>query len=240
MIRRRALVRFLAFITLWALSTAVLFHFFSGPASSRGVIARAITSLADTPSDFRILMFPGAAGALLYDRPDGEPLQPPQSLSRAVANTKEEIDAGGWFRVLHTDTHRWVRAADLAYLPGDAEADALIARWRDLITSPGFGFGDAAVRITPASRAGWKVVSVRLTPVAPDPEDGRDWTEYTYETDGEAAVGRSVRRYSAKGDAIGGASSAFVAAVGSSVITGIAFLAFRIARRKRGSPCTAA
>jgi hypothetical protein len=178
-------------------------------------------------------MFPGAAGALLYDRPDGEPLQPPQSLSRAVANTKEEIDAGGWFRVLHTDTHRWVRAADLAYLPGDAEADALIARWRDLFTSPGFGFGDAAVRITPASRAGWKLVSVRLTIAASDPEDGEDWNEYVYETDGASAVARSFRRYSPKADAIGGGASAVMAGIFASILTVAVALASWVVRRWR-------
>ena len=240
MIRRRLFVRFLAFVAMWAISAAVLFRLFAGPPATRGVITRAITSPAETPPDFRFLMFPGPGGTLLHDQPDGRPLEPPQPLSRALANTKEEIDADGWFRVLHTGTHRWVPAADLAYLADESEMDALVARWRDLFTLPGFGYSDVAVRITPASRAGWKVVSVRLTPVAPDPEDGRDWTEYTYETDGETAVGRSVRRYSAKGDAIGGASSAIVAAFGSSVITGIAVLAFRIARRKRGAPRTAA
>lgn len=66
------------------------------------------------PADFMYAMFPISNAVALRDAPDG---QPAGVLTRAVANSQEEVAAGGWIKVQDPAGAKWVALDQLAYLP---------------------------------------------------------------------------------------------------------------------------
>jgi len=73
------------------------------------------------PRDFLYAMFPVNSGVPLRDAPDGKPVS---VLGRAVVNSQEEVDAGGWIGVLGGSDPAWVALSDLSCLPpADASTD---------------------------------------------------------------------------------------------------------------------
>lgn len=74
---------------------------------------------------FRYVMFPRTASVQLFDAPDGKPCG---TLTRAVANSPKEVEAGGWIGVLEANMPKqWVRLEDLAFLcPAGADEDKYV------------------------------------------------------------------------------------------------------------------
>lgn len=179
-----------------------------------------------TPQAFRFLMFP-KGDVRLRDAPDGSDVGP---LSRAVANTHIEIETSGWVRVGIPDGSAWVRVDELAYLPAGDPAP-LVDAWR---ASHPTG---AIAQFAPGSKPGWQRVDVRMARVGSSPEDGADWTEYSYETDGRRVDPVELRTYSAKMSAVMDGARVIVAIIFATITTGMMMgtvWMFRRASRARG------
>jgi hypothetical protein len=70
------------------------------------------------PDSFLYAMFPLNNAVPLCDAPDGKPVA---KLTRAVANSQREIDAGGWVQVQDANVATWVALDNLVYSPAPGD-----------------------------------------------------------------------------------------------------------------------
>ncbi len=97
------------------------------------------------PADFLYAMFPLNNAVGLFDVPDGSPVD---TLRRAVVNSQEEIEAGGWVKVRNPNKPGWVRLGDLGCLPPpEASADYFGAFVSEYRSGPGNEFRSATIDI---------------------------------------------------------------------------------------------
>lgn len=172
------------------------------------------------PADFLYAMFPMNATVTMYDTPDGVPVG---VLARAVVNSQEEIDAGGWIRVLNPAGDTWVRLSELAYLPPPgANVDYFAAFAAGYSARIGDEFGRASVKLENAN-AGTTSVTLRL---------GRDdyAQRYEYEVANGLAVPKKYVR-SGIGDALRAAGISLSAMVLYEVLA-IGAIVARMVRRR--------
>lgn len=107
----------------------VLWTFVFGPLSwkPKPVWTKSDGSLPDMDAAwFRYIMFPRTESVQLFDTPDGKPCG---TLTRAVANSPKEVEAGGWIGVLEANIpNRWVRLEDLTFVcPENADQKSYVA-----------------------------------------------------------------------------------------------------------------
>lgn len=124
------------------------------------------------PAKFQFAMFPVNATVALHDAPDGTPVG---VLDRAVVNSRREIDAGGWIRVLNPAGDTWVRLSELAYLPPTGATADYFAAYAAVYSSHIVdGFGIASLKLQSES-PGTTTVTLHLV------QEENDRQTYIYE-----------------------------------------------------------
>lgn len=160
--------------------------------------------------DFVYLMFPKDGAVPVYSTPEG-----PQVgvLSRAVANSQDEVDAGGWIAVREPTGDVWVRFADLRYVVPPARSmplvDAYAKVWERKHRSGSVGIA--------THEAENRVTSVTFRRGV---DDG--WEEFQYDVaaDGSARPSR-ILHMSAAGAGVNGAVQFIGASVGATVLSAV-------------------
>lgn len=113
-------------LTTFAAMFLVLWVFVWGPLSwqPKPAWTKSEGGLPDE-SWFRYVMFPRTTSVQLFDAPGGKPCG---TLMRAVANSPQEVEAGGWIGVLEANLPKqWVRFEDLTFLcPASADEDKYV------------------------------------------------------------------------------------------------------------------
>jgi hypothetical protein len=158
-------------------------------------------------------MFPVNNAVEIRDLPDGAVIG---TLRRAVVNSQEEIDAGGWARVHDASTSAWVRISDLSYLsPSDVDTDyfgAFVAAYQSRTPN---SFRDATLDLRIDS-SGVTTATLRLRP------DDDHVEIYAYEVAGGRAHPTEMTRYFGPGQTMKSVGPVVIAASAAAAFFAIA------------------
>lgn len=177
-----------------------------------------------TPKQFLYAMFPLDNAVPVCDAPDGKQVG---VLKRAVVNSQEEIDQGGWVKLIEGNKNLWVELKRLTFVPDmGSEPDYFMAymdsyRARDFTEWRG-GFFETADDGSDTKR-----VRLRL-------EQDEHWQEWVYDVSGEKVT--PIEMYQVFGPAVafeelGRVMIALIAAISVLVFVGCGRL--RAAKRRR-------
>jgi hypothetical protein len=189
------------------------------------------------PPEFCYVMFPASTSVPMRDAPPSSPTSKPiGTLQRAVVNSQEEIDAGGWVAVQSSSSVGWVQIDDLIYLPPAASTTDLfggfVAAYRALDSDP---FCDASFDLS-QTPGGPTIANLRL-------RDDDHWQEYRYEI--TPAGPRPIEMYKVFGPALamedlGRVVIAAAAALGflAVAITAVVIVSLRKQRHELRTPAS--
>lgn len=182
------------------------------------------SSGAPTPANFLYAMFPADSAVPLCDSPGGKPVA---ILARAVVNSQEEIDAGGWVQVQEPGGPYAVQLSRLDYVPPpSASADyfaAFVSAYK--ARDPG-KYRDARFEIQSGSSG---VATARL-----HLRQGDHLQDYVYEVSPGRATPREMRVVFGPGEAvadIGRFILAVGAAIGFLILAGVGSIVVAMRRR---------
>lgn len=144
------------------------------------------------PSDFLYAMFPSDDTVPLCNGPGGEQVG---VIQRAVTNSQQEIDTGGWVQVQDPSGLRWVQLSKLDYMPpSDAKLDyfaAFVAAYKARALGE---HRDARIEFHSDSKG---VTAARLHLRQED-----HWQEYIYDVSSGRAMPREMYLVFGPGEAL--------------------------------------
>ena len=174
------------------------------------------------PPEFLYLMYPATPSTPVFDHPDGHQCG---TLTRALANSQNEINSGGWIAFRTPGDPQWVRLSDLRFQPPPAST-----------FNYDLAYSDAQNGLNPSDAISASVVRTQESPTSSLVRfrrrlDDNHYGEYLYRITNSGVQPVEMRRVFGPGEALNDAPRLIIAALVATLSVFFAAFAFRILLR---------